>query len=295
MTTGDEQSGPNQKDNKVLAQTGEGQQAAAKSHTNPNPKRCGVLNCSYAIACRCWRGIRWVVHGLNSNHGIITAIATVAIGIVAWLQWETFEKTDQTMKSGERAAVVSYDLKIVPLVLKQFKLIYWVVSPIIENAGNTSTQNMRFYLGRFDIVPIIPNLNMDPVDPYKTELDYSSLPNAVALGPKAKIVGTTIIITQDEAAQMRDKKLTISIMGQAVYEDVYGAKHETVFCYQLLGGTGTTGDIGLYGDRAVPTQLYPELSYRMCGHNNCTDKECGQARQFSNEPHPTVAPRARPN
>jgi hypothetical protein len=171
-------------------------------------------------------------------------------------------------------------------------ILYWKVSPMIENAGNTATKDLHYYLGRFDIVPVV-GLVMNGIDPDKSDVEFSSLPNAVALGPHSKMLGTTILITKDEAAQMRDQKLTVTILGQAAYRDIYDRSHETIFCYRILGETGVSGDIGLYGTKASVPQVNAELSYRMCGRNNCTDKECGPKKNFGTALHPSISARSR--
>ena len=59
------------------------------------------------LSCCFWK----VVAFLQSIDGFITALATIAIAAVAGLQWQTFEKTDQTLKATQRPWL-SVDLAI---------------------------------------------------------------------------------------------------------------------------------------------------------------------------------------
>jgi hypothetical protein len=40
-----------------------------------------------------------ILDGIHANSAVILAPATVALSVVAWLQWKTLEKTDQTLKA----------------------------------------------------------------------------------------------------------------------------------------------------------------------------------------------------
>jgi hypothetical protein len=211
---------------------------------------------------------------------------------VLGLQLCILRQTDETFRAGTRAFVISYELIIAPVVVNN-DIAYWKVAPIIANSGNSATIDGRYYLGLLNETPTPPiQLHWNEIDPDLADVEFSSLPTKITLGPKAHIPGTILIVTKDQAAQMRDGTLTSYIFGEIFYRDTFNAPHQTYFCHLLLGSTGKTGNIGLYGPNAVTVFANNELSSCLCRRNNCADNECGPVpNQISTDEHPSLRAR----
>jgi hypothetical protein len=60
-------------------------------------------------------------------------------------------------------------------------------------------------LGLLNETPTPPvQLHWNEIDPNVADVEFSSLPTKITLGPRAQIPGTVLIVTKDQAAQMRD-------------------------------------------------------------------------------------------
>src|SRR5262245_30854051 len=108
MEADDKHHDANQEGDQIPAHdTGQRQNAPDHRQHDAEPKQGTVAKWAKPITDWPVRGFRWLLHMLKTAEGLITALATVGIFIVAWLQWETFEKTDrtlnQTMVNGQRA------------------------------------------------------------------------------------------------------------------------------------------------------------------------------------------------
>jgi hypothetical protein len=82
-----------------------------------------------------------VFQGLNFLSPFLTAIATVGLVWLAYWQWQTLEKSDESNRQVNRAFVIGQTINIsnaLPL--------YWRFSPVIENSGNTRAQNVEVHV-----------------------------------------------------------------------------------------------------------------------------------------------------
>jgi hypothetical protein len=114
-------------------------------------------------------------------------LATAASVGVLYLQRQTLEKTDETFRAGTRAFVISYELAVTPVFVNN-DIPYWKVAPIIKNSGNSSTVDGRYYLGLLNETPTPPvQLHWNEIDPDVADVEFSSLPTKITLGPRAQI------------------------------------------------------------------------------------------------------------
>lgn len=86
---------------------------------------------------------------------LLTLILTSATAIILFLQFQTLDKTDRTLREtlkanqfAQRAFVVADEVAIVPVGPVEGGLPNnWTVSAILENGGTTATRNMTFFPG----------------------------------------------------------------------------------------------------------------------------------------------------
>jgi hypothetical protein len=93
----------------------------------------------------CWRCARIfsakIFDGLNYISPLITAVATAGVVWVAYWQWETLEKTDDSNRAINRAFVAGKTIDI-----SRDRPGYWQFNTILENAGNTRAQNVEVHV-----------------------------------------------------------------------------------------------------------------------------------------------------
>jgi hypothetical protein len=289
MTPGDEQNPADQKSQQAFAtETGKSQQSTDESHSNSQPEQAGMFKWTNAVTRRCWQNICWLAHQLNANNGVVTAIATVAIGIVAWLQWETFEKTDRTLNRtlliGQRAFVHLEEINfqvvdkwseneeccifILPrkegrVIKTEFKL---------TNNGNTPTKNLKI---RIQCQPMgLGTKISDPFELFKWN-DPTTISRSLGAKQTIPVSPESCEIKPDDTllnAQMRTVKRFF--LGEITYEDWIepGHLHRTRFVHELIARAPAYGD-GLPGHDAFTGAV---LATNPVGTNNCTDEDCPQ-------------------
>jgi hypothetical protein len=188
----------------------------------------------------------------------ILALGTVALAIVAVFQWLTLEKTDHTLRAGQRAFVFvnrpvsswTAARKVGSETVRSF-YVEW------ENNGNSQAKNLRVALwcprpSAFDIV--------DPITANKTP----SVEAPRLLGPKQSVWGGVCNYRASELESVRDQSIPMFVAARAVYSDIFGEDHVTEFCAQV---TSLAGDFQKI--EGVPTN---DLS--SCPKHNCADDEC---------------------
>jgi hypothetical protein len=213
---------------------------------------------------------------------LLTLILTSATAIILFLQFQTLDKTDRTLREtlkanqfAQRAFVVADEVAIVPVGPVEGGLPNnWTVSAILENGGTTATRNMTFFPGiaRFNKEQISKALDFDTMDVYFERGKRFPL----ALGPHARIPAYTYVISKDDAAQIAAGDRAY-ITGEARYYDVFDGTPEyvTKFCFRIFGKVGgNNGMTSTWGFDPTNMTEIPGLSYRPCLRNNCTDEDC---------------------
>jgi hypothetical protein len=207
------------------------------------------------------RAERWTVKAKEplTLFTALLMISTIALAFVAWLQWRTFEKTDETFRAGERAFVISSELLVEPIKSKDGTILRWLISPIIENDGNSSTVDAEIVTG----VNVSPSGTVDnALEPVNRDLDQKNSRHFV-LGPKSKSSKITppMHFTSQSLPMLRSGNPRMFVIGQISYVDVFEAPHITKYCYRVWA---YPEDVGI-----------PDITYSLCtGRSNCTDQEC---------------------
>jgi hypothetical protein len=220
------------------------------------------------------RDRKWVQDPLTLFTGLL-AIGTIALAVVAVLQWETLENSDLTLKETlaanktvQRAFITVVDVAIDNFHQKLPNVegdLFWRFTPTIENSGTTPTKNLRWATSISNEGPI--------VDFDRLGIDFEPLiknnKNAWrfgTLGPKAKMNLThsanRLELHESWIPLMASNKASFTWQGVIRYSDVFPGteEHVTNFCYV----------VSVYSARDDQTPYLRQCS----GRKNCVDDEC---------------------
>jgi hypothetical protein len=193
----------------------------------------------------------------TANFSVLAFVAAVAAAIIAAFAYGETKRqadiADQSMRASNRAYVNSSIFRVVSYGGKtpEGKL-WWVVSPVIENTGNTGTHHML----------ISGAIRIGGDDTWDD--DQGRFYQALLL-PKSEITDGIISMTEYELNQMGGNVNLIGI-GTIAYDDIFGDPHLTEFCHvpQILPADWET----------IPMQPLRFRGLR-CPKHNCEDDECG--------------------
>ncbi len=230
---------------------------------------------------------------------LTAAIALGTAGVLA-AQWYEFRTGNVAV---QRAFITSYEVKITPD--NPSAPASWAISPLLENAGNTSATQLRVRIDRtyydrtWRMSILAQKAKPGAFDLDTSEVEFEGMPAAsITLAPHAKISLATYVVTEGAIEFLRADTLTSYLFGEAEYFDVFNAWHRTKFCYRLMGRTVSVNDddVGIatnMGDahRFVPDRFEitrNDLTYRLCRRNNCIDGQCANNRERPVMEHPPV-------
>jgi hypothetical protein len=211
----------------------------------------------------------------------LTILLLCIAGAIGYLQWETLEKTDDTLKQTLRANTVeqkSYvfrvGYKLTPLT-NEGKITRWRITPILENGGNIPTSSFRIYLDycrrgfEFDGKPVECPESFPKIMERHGKDDF----HPRVLGPRqrsADEAGEIWTPTPDEIRSLPKQRMFV--WGLIKYRDEFSANgtpdRETRFCNGLIFE-------GSPDDKQMTYFPVPTHS------GNCLDSEC---RRQDSEP-----------
>jgi hypothetical protein len=176
----------------------------------------------------CVRCVRSLPGMLNRFHGLLTAIATLLLAAIAWMQWVALDSTDKTLAkavtNGQRAYLIFNNAKIVDLTSPQGIMFSYV----IENLGVTPAYELRqrVYIGMRQP----PVTNYDGIQWYMT--------------PDVLYVGKTITVRRLDgplytkerinSGSIRSQNERLYFIGRTDYRDVFGNERWTDFCFMYV-------------------------------------------------------------
>jgi hypothetical protein len=187
---------------------------------------------------------------------IVIAFFAFISACIAGLQWCTLEKTNETMRAGERAFVFVkqgptnwFDTKINGKDVSRSFVVEW------ENSGNSQTRDMVIQLF---CVPLQPFTSSDPIK-------FSTLTGADTrlLGPKQTVWGGLCSYTDKTLAEAQAGNGHIYVGAKVSYYDIFDSRHTTEYCTEIFDIEGKVDDIN----------VSPHFRLKNCGRN-CADKEC---------------------
>jgi hypothetical protein len=193
----------------------------------------------------------------------LVALFTFLLFIVAGLQWGTLEKTDHTLRSGQRGFAFVKEANW--LATMRGGKIFWWALPNWENSGNTPITSVDFQLA----CPSIEGGAENIADPYalKRFTDLTGKTNRVSgqIGPKQSKFGGNCEFTVDDVKSIQASERTQYVIAQAKYFDVYGDSHVTRFCERVHNVRGDVNAIQNIQVAGIP-----------CVRYNCSDEDCAK-------------------
>jgi hypothetical protein len=182
----------------------------------------------------------------------VLAFGTIALAVVAVLQWETLEKSDLILKetlaankAGQRAFV--FLQKIDTQQIQSGQTTQWFFLPVWENNGTTQTKDL-----------IIKLVCARPFD-FETQEARSGV-----FGPRQVGGNGACLLEANALEEMRTKKNSLYMAGLATYRDVFDEQHMTRFCRKI----DLFSDPRIVGSQLVSTAGFcPDLP-------DCADEEC---------------------
>jgi hypothetical protein len=202
-----------------------------------------------------------------------TALVTIALAVIAALQWITLEKTDHTLKD----TLASSNITNRPFVFAKGVTIdasvmrgYWTFAIPVENSGNTPTREMDSLTISSQAPP------SDPEDIFvRTPESAYDAPGIIPqrwggslLGPKAQthLLGSQTGLPVTTVSKMAEDRQNYYISGVIHYRDAFAGTpgHVTKFCYAVIPfkeGTET------------------RVNYDRCLYWNCADEDCKADRE----------------
>jgi hypothetical protein len=136
----------------------------------------------------------------------------------------------------------------------------WIVTPIIQNIGNTPTRNMRFSSdagmgGRMT------------AEAFDTKSPYKETFSPAVIGPRSEIISHTIRAGPNVLIQIQQGQANIGVDGVAKYQDIFGGYHLTEFCYNTQ--VPPIDFVNYPVGQSIRAEAIP------CTKHNCSDDECG--------------------
>jgi hypothetical protein len=209
----------------------------------------------------------------------VLALATLALVIVSSLQWRTLDqqahtmdRTDETMRAGERAFVF---LKLPGDGWQKAQITNGRTMRTLpvtwENSGNSPARDL---VVKLYCVPPQPNAVKNPITvPGQPPLDVRLL-----LGPKQTTWGGACNYPAAALDLIKDKGYHLYIAAVADYFDIFDAPHRTEACFEVINFTGTYGNIakaptGSFED----VDMIPQWQFTTSCGRNCADKECDRS------------------
>lgn len=148
------------------------------------------------------------------------AVVGIATVIVLFLQYDTLDKTDHTLREGQRAFVFFRELARGQTVEKDQSTI-WTFIPNLENNGNTQTKKALI------------GISCEKSGIQKFYDGYLKPDGPRVFGPKQIIGAGGCSWTSTFLDQQRLSRTPSYIGGVVEYEDIFGGRHVTKYCRQL--------------------------------------------------------------
>jgi hypothetical protein len=136
----------------------------------------------------------------------------------------------------------------------------WIVTPVIENIGNTPTRNMR-YSSDFAMGGGMTAETFERQSPYSESFSPASI------GPKGSITTVEFRAGPNLLIQIQQRNAFLGADGVIKYQDIFGGHHLTEFCY--------TAQVPPIDFKNYPVGQAIRTQSILCERHNCADDECG--------------------
>jgi hypothetical protein len=130
-----------------------------------------------------------------------------------------------------------------------------VLNVVIKNSGTTPARRFQ--------IDIRHSFEFSELDQFSAIAAYGQYS---LLGPNETINSPSIRIPADEVTRSFREPAPVYVFGGFFYEDIFGEKHETRFCFKVVFQRKGEGDIPNW------------IQWEYCGKHNCSDDECAEMR-----------------
>jgi hypothetical protein len=137
----------------------------------------------------------------------------------------------------------------------------WVISPIVENSGQTPTRNLRTSSNHAYGQGFMTSDEFEKFSPYKMSF------GPALIMPRSDITIGRFSGSAKLMGQFRRREVQAHIWGAAKYEDIFGDHHLSEWCY--------TPEIPPADFEKYPVGQRLRTQSTLCDKHNCTDEECG--------------------
>ena len=238
-----------------MTEQGEKDQRETTKEEKDTARKCDICKRVCSAICRIYLLGGRTIKCINRNSAFIMAIATIAIAILATLQWITLGKIDETNRATQRAFVYVSGIEFQTVQTDDGEIQWWVI-PRWENSGNTPTKFLKVE----SYCPFVRRgeeyFQYDKLQPV----------NIRTVGPKQTIQGITCIARTEQLLAAQRGEHDWYWTARATYRDIFDPNylHVTEYCFYVRRIVSDVTDanvsLGIVGGP--------------CEKHNCADKEC---------------------
>jgi hypothetical protein len=179
--------------------------------------------------------------GLSLASPLLTALATVVLAWLAYWQWNTLEKTDESNRQINRAFVVGKTVQI-----NSSLPMSWWFNPVIENTGITRAQNVEAHI-YFDFSGDLNDRDLEkrtrpvftpPADPEEllkanVNPEFARWDRIPLLKSEYPLPGMGL--TSKHVDELAQRRADGYVSGVITYEDVFkgSTRHKSKFCFVI--------------------------------------------------------------
>jgi hypothetical protein len=207
---------------------------------------------------------------------VVIAIFTIILGIFTISLAHSTDKAasvaEQALKKLERAFIYNSKIEWKGFLREGAPWgddVGWIFT--VEWHNNGATQARRF-LNHFNWEVFLNDFDSDLPPDFSFRDMGRAAAGATYIAPKHRTLSEHLPITADILAAVSVNQLRLFVWGWATYEDIFGAPHETQFCFELDRIDGDPYDI----PRAQDAKPEIFFNFRVCGRHNCADEDCNQ-------------------
>jgi hypothetical protein len=206
----------------------------------------------------------WVEHlyvGASVGALFVAVAAATIAGFAASFTYRQWQAAEKSIRISNRAYVNSTNFQFITYGGKVDEKNKWIISPIIENTGNTGTRRAIIHSGTV----VQPNITTMWFDYNASNHEFSPY----VIGPKSSDIGGIVSMMSNSLDQLDAVKghVRLAAAGVIVYDDIFNEPHLSEFCYSAQF---------LYIDwERYPIGQPIRVRGLHCPEHNCEDEECG--------------------
>lgn len=147
---------------------------------------------------------------------IFAAGAAGAAAYIGYLQWQTLENSDATIRNANRAYVYFDRVELRPYPSPPDNVTVYGVTIVVTNSGNTPAYRLRIR----SACPLLPASSPEE-PPWPVDRDKTAGKLRMILGPKQTVSLQGCNLNPDQIAASKNGTRKIFVVAEATYEDTY--------------------------------------------------------------------------